>query len=134
MTTTPQPRPFEELRASGLLHYVNRVALHPRGFAIALHYPDDAAREDVLAGRVDPIGWSIEGDGLEVWSFTEADDDEGFARIEGTLAAARLANGPKESLRRLKRQKAAQEPDLGALCGLELDPNPSRSTPLTGEG
>lgn len=63
-----------------LLWLVNRVVFHPRGFALAFHYEDDAT---------EPSGWSLLGDGSEVWTFTEADDDASFANVESFLAGLR---------------------------------------------
>jgi hypothetical protein len=67
-----------ELRSSGLLWLINRVVFHPRGFALALHIESD--------GRV--TGWSMMGTGKEPWRFSEADDEESFARAEETLKSA----------------------------------------------
>jgi hypothetical protein len=73
-------RPFSELRDSGLLWLVNRTALHPRGFALALHIDQ--------AGNA--TGWSVKGDGTEPWAFLmDAEEDASFARLEATLSAAR---------------------------------------------
>lgn len=72
-------RPLSELRSSGILWLVNRAVLHPRGFALALHTVGD--------DRV--TGWSLLGDGSEVWAFDEDDDDERFAAAEATLAQLR---------------------------------------------
>lgn len=74
MTT---PRPFDELRDSGLLWLINASVFHPRGFALALHYEGGEA-----------VGWSLVGDGTEPWQYDPAADDR-FAAAEATLAAAR---------------------------------------------
>ena len=54
------PRPFSELRDTGLLWLFNRVVFHPRGYALAIH--SDAERDGSA------LGWSIMGDGTEPWS------------------------------------------------------------------
>lgn len=68
-------RSFDELRESGLLWLVNRVVFHPRGFALALVYE---------GGNSEPVGWKLQGDGREVWSFGEHEDDD-FAAAQATL-------------------------------------------------
>lgn len=70
-----EPRPFAELRDTGLLWLINRVAFHPRGFALALHADDD--------GTV--TGWSLQGDGSEAWSFPAERERELFQLVERTL-------------------------------------------------
>lgn len=67
-------RDIEELRDSGLLWLINRVALHPRGYALAFHYDDDG----------DFIGWSLMGDGTEPWAFDHEMELEGrfMQRVE----------------------------------------------------
>lgn len=73
-------RPFEELRDSGLLWLLNRAALHPRGYALALHFDS--------AGRA--VGWSLEGDGSEPWTFADGPEQlDAFRRAEQTLREAR---------------------------------------------
>jgi hypothetical protein len=71
-----------ELRSSGLLWLINRVTFHPLGFALALEVESD--------GRV--IGWALQGNGEEIWKFSDADDDTGFAASGATLKAAAEAN------------------------------------------
>lgn len=67
-------RPIEELRDTGLLWLINRQVFHPRGYALALHvWPEDHER----AGEV--AGWSILGDGVEPWNFTDGDEDQFLA-------------------------------------------------------
>lgn len=75
-------RSFEELISSGMLWLINRVALHPRGFALAIHIDDDKKA----------VGWSILGHGKEVWTMPESSEDEKFAAIEATLAQATREN------------------------------------------
>lgn len=79
---------WEAFRKAGLLWLLNKVALHPRGFALAFHYPEDADPEAVKRHEVQPIGWSIKGDGYEVWSMK--DDDAQFEALEATLATYRV--------------------------------------------
>lgn len=74
-------RGFEELRDSGMLWLINRVAFHPRGFALGLVYDDGDDSK--------PIGWSIMHDGSEIWRFTDSDDEDGFRRAEETLRQGR---------------------------------------------
>jgi hypothetical protein len=77
-------RPFGELKDSGLLWLVNRAALHPRGFALAIHFD----------GAGDATGWSIMGDGSEPWAYLmDAEEDDCFARLEATLKTARDDTG-----------------------------------------
>jgi len=61
-------RPLVELSDTGLLWLINRTVFHPRGLALALHRRDG-----------DVTGWSIMGDGSEVWTFTEEADDRNYA-------------------------------------------------------
>lgn len=76
----PEPRPFADLRDSGLLWLLNRAALHPRGYAIALHYDDDG----------NATGWSLVGDGSEPITFLDGPDQlDAFLRVERTLGRGR---------------------------------------------
>jgi hypothetical protein len=68
-----EPRPWEDLKSSGLLWLINRVVFHPRGYALGLH------RE---GGEI--VGWSLMGDGTEVWQFN-GPEDESFAAAQRTL-------------------------------------------------
>ena len=71
------PRPFSALRDSGLLWLINTSVLHPRGFALALHYDDRGS---------EPTGWSLIGDGSEPWVFVDStDNDRCFAAVEATF-------------------------------------------------
>lgn len=70
---TQNPRPFDELRDSGLLWLINRVVFHPRGFALALTYIGDEV-----------IGWTVEGGGSEPWQFAGPEDGN-FHNAEKTL-------------------------------------------------
>lgn len=71
---------FRRLSDYGLLWLINRVVFHPRGFALALEYAD---------GDDEPWGWSLQGDGSEVWSFGGFDEDEKLREVEALLAQAR---------------------------------------------
>jgi len=83
------PRPWHELRDSGLLWLINRVVFHPRGWALAIHRDEDGTSP----------GWSLLGDGLEPWSmgdppekdrikFGAKTEDELFALVQELLAPA----------------------------------------------
>lgn len=76
------PRPFANLRISGLLWLINASTFHPRGYALALHYDEYG----------DAIGWSITGDGTEP---STVPDDTATQRLQDatfTLAQARADN------------------------------------------
>jgi hypothetical protein len=75
-------RPFAELRESGMLWLINRVVFHPRGFALALDVDDKTG---------EAVGWSLRGDGSEVFVSDITTDDAHFADAERTLADAREA-------------------------------------------
>lgn len=82
-----EPRPFADLRSSGLLWLINRVAFHPRGLALALHYTDT----DTDTGE--PHGWSLlTNDEGEPWQFDPTTDYHGYQRAEATLTAALAAH------------------------------------------
>lgn len=70
-------RELTELRSSGLLWYINKVCLHPRGYALALHVDDED--NDIVTG------WEILGNGTEPWQFIEEIDDECFPKFEQLL-------------------------------------------------
>lgn len=105
-------RPFGELRLHGLLWAINRYLLHPRGFALALHFDDGTDAENDLTAP--PTGWSILGDGSETWNFTEADDDRLMRAFEAFLgehhARTRDAFRPSSPLAaQLGREPTADE-------------------------
>lgn len=78
---TDQPvRDFDELRTSGLLWAINRVLLHPRGFALSLSYNPQGELE----------GWVLKGDGTETWSFPEKIDTDRFKDFEKLLRPSNL--------------------------------------------
>jgi hypothetical protein len=78
-TSGGRPRPFAELRDTGLLWLINRLALHPRSLALALHTDE--------TGNV--LGWSLlVSDDGDPWVFDLATDADGHARAEATIAAA----------------------------------------------
>lgn len=60
-----------------VLWYINRVAFHPRGFALG--YIHDTGAFVLL------------GDGGEVWNMGSTDEDERFATFEAALDRARGA-------------------------------------------
>lgn len=68
-------RGFDEFREAGLLWLVNRVVFHPRGYALAFHVDDGAV-----------VGWTLIGDGTEVWAFGADADDECFAKVREFFA------------------------------------------------
>lgn len=74
-----EPRAFSELSDEGMLWFINRSVFHSLGFALALHKEDD--------GTVS--GWSMLGDGSEVWTFTNDADDEEFAKAHRFLNSLR---------------------------------------------
>jgi len=83
-------RPFEELREHGLLWLINRTVFHPRGYALGLSYPEDASREDIEAHRVQPVGFTILGDGTEPWNYdNEMHEDAPFEAAEALFASLR---------------------------------------------
>lgn len=65
-------RPFSELGSTGMLWLINRTALHPRGYAMALHI-------DIEGGAT---GWSIQGDGSEPWAYAESMESAEKERFE----------------------------------------------------
>jgi hypothetical protein len=71
---------FSRLSDLGVLWLINKTVFHPRGFALALSYED---------GKDEPIGWTIQGDGSEVWSFDTDVDDVKFEKVEALLSQAR---------------------------------------------
>lgn len=82
------PRPFSELRESGLLWLINATALHPRGVALALVMDE--------AGAV--IGWELLGAGAdEPWQFMPGPEiDDRFRAVEETIRDARHTDQAKE--------------------------------------
>lgn len=71
------------------------VVFHPRGFALGLHHDH--------AGN--PHGWSLLGDGTEVWAF-ESDED---AKFEAAQAFLRQHTKPIDD-------EPPSPPDAGKLC------------------
>jgi len=63
---------FKEFQENGLLWALNRMVLHPRGYAVAFEMHDD---DDGVGG------WFLMGDGTEVWAFDQETDDSGFERF-----------------------------------------------------
>lgn len=66
------PRPFSEFQEQGLLWLFNRVYFHPLGYALTFHYDEENFLE----------GWSLQGDGSELWAFDMETDDAGFAKVK----------------------------------------------------
>jgi hypothetical protein len=58
------------------------MVMHPRGFALALHYEGNG-------GDGEPTGWSLIGDGTEPWVFRDEDTPEPFKAFERLLAEHR---------------------------------------------
>lgn len=81
-------RPFDEMcsiaeeKDTGVLWAINRYLLHPRGYALTFHFDEEHRL----------LGWSVQGDGGEVYTFSETDDDDGFARFEAFLNGVRIEN------------------------------------------
>jgi hypothetical protein len=69
-------RTWDELRTSGLLWLINRVVFHPRGWALSFHYDDNG----------ECFGWSLQGDGSEVWTMGIEGEDELFAKVQALLS------------------------------------------------
>lgn len=86
---------FDSARATGLLWAINKVLMHPRGFALAWEYPSGATLDQIDAGEVEPIGFSLVGAGTDPWQFTSRLDGAGFDRWEAFLAAHRSAPNPR---------------------------------------
>lgn len=79
-----EARPWGELRDSGLLWLINRVVFHPRGYALFVTMRDG-----------EPVGWGLQGDGSEVWTFS-GDEDHHFEAVQYTFAEqAAAARAPK---------------------------------------
>lgn len=68
---------FNDLRSSGLLWYLNRVALHPHGLALALHY------DDVESGEA--TGWSIIKSDDGIWAYPHEMDQDGREKFTAFL-------------------------------------------------
>jgi len=80
--------PWSEFRKTGLLWLFNRSCLHPRGYALALHF-----REESDDPQSEPTGFSIMGDGRDPWQYApEADELEALASVEDLLMRARVEN------------------------------------------
>lgn len=70
------PRPFEDLRTTGLLWLINTTVFHPRGYALGLDLDAD--------GKA--ISWTLMGDGEEPWQFVAGDAiDDAFAAVNELL-------------------------------------------------
>lgn len=78
------PRPFSDLRDSGLLWLINRSVFHPRGFALQLAV-------NLETGEI--IGWRLSGDGSKPRRM-EGDEPE-FECAEATFMAAKASPEPE---------------------------------------
>ncbi len=91
------PLPWEVFRQCGFLALVNTAVFHPRGWAISFLYPDGTDRDEILAGNIEPIAWTLEGDGAERWSYgcddaTRSMLDELWRRANLLLANTQLVH------------------------------------------
>lgn len=68
-----ETRPMEELGQSGLLWLINKTVFIPRGFVLSVQINDDKAM------------WTLFGNGTQILSFGEADEDALLAAAEKTL-------------------------------------------------
>ena len=66
--------PLNELINKGILWYINRVAFHPRGYALSLTKDNDSI-----------LGWNIIGDGTSIFAMSEEQDDNRFVDFENFL-------------------------------------------------
>lgn len=72
-------RPFDDLRASGLLWLINRVVFHPRGYALGFVY-----HEGELSG------WKLQGDGTDPYRYgDDTDERDLMLAAERTLGSRR---------------------------------------------
>lgn len=84
------PFKFAALSTNGLLWLINRVAFHPRGFALALEYPHGAPREAIEAGEVEPLGWRLIAADDEIhFDLPEGMERDSFLNVEHLLDVAR---------------------------------------------
>lgn len=106
---TETARPWGDLRSTGLLWLINRVAFHPRGAALTIHYDAYIAS-----------GWSLaRTPGGEPWQFDDATDVSGHTRAEATLAAA------------LNPSTEPTMPDPTPTCTATIDgPHTGRDVPV----
>jgi len=78
----PPVLPFRDLRSTGTLWAINRTLFHPRGFGLALNYPD-------ASGTGSPTGWCLEGDGSEQYEYPNNVTHHCFDDFEAFLARHR---------------------------------------------
>ncbi len=72
-------RPWADLQSTGVLWYLNRTALWPRGFALAL-----------IADGTTVLGWDLVGDGTEPITSGDPDGErDRLAAVEHLLAEHR---------------------------------------------
>lgn len=86
---------FNELRDTGLLWLINKALLHPRGYALALHYE---VGEDGTMNVDNCTGWSIMGDGTEPWHYSMDPPTEEERQKYGALSQEELFQKVKELL------------------------------------
>lgn len=74
---------FEELRHTGVLWYLNRVAFHPHGLALGLVCDDPDG---------EPVGWTIMKSPDGLWSFEEDADMEGLTNFNNFMKEVEAEN------------------------------------------
>jgi hypothetical protein len=71
---------FKQLSDTGLLWWINRVALHPRGLALALHY-------ETVETDTEPLGWSIYVAPDGIWTFPEETEQINLEKFNNFLSS-----------------------------------------------
>lgn len=66
-----------DLRDYGLIWAINKMILHPRGYAMSINLDHETG---------EAIGWNILGNGTEPHSFDEGSDLGGFTKFQKLLA------------------------------------------------
>ena len=69
--------PFAELTEHGLLWLINTTVFHPRGMALVVHTDGDGVA----------LGWSIRGNGTEVFTFDDATAERQFQAFREMIEA-----------------------------------------------
>ncbi|RHA38713.1 hypothetical protein [Cellulomonas rhizosphaerae] len=75
-------RSFRDLQTTGLLWYLNRTALWPRGLALALYVEAETGLDDGVV-----LGWDITGDGVDPIT-SDGDERAKLAAVEQLFALA----------------------------------------------
>lgn len=70
--TDEQRELMKRFHEEGLIWLVNTALLHPRGWALTIH----------LDNNGEPVGLSIQGDGLEPWAFAPGEQADILQRYE----------------------------------------------------